>query len=418
MELRPLRGLMAIAMLATAAAAAAGEIVLAGIVETRGPAAVPGTSFRQGYELALREINASGGVLGQTLVLKPLPIDTDESAARAAAQQAVALQPFAVLGPVFSGLTLATMPATAQARIPHFTGGEATSLTRQFHPTLLRTSLTQQEALPRLCAFAVYGLGARRLAVMWLDNEFGRRGREVLGTAATRRGAQLAWEERVPTKGADWPAIVQRLRQASAQALVLIMTEEESVQALTELRRQRVSLPILGDGPMVSTRVVEGAGAAADGVIGHTGASVDLPSPRMQAFVSAYEKAWGARPDHNSLKGYFAVQALRIALQEVGRVDAQAVLDHLKNQRLDGRRHPALMTASVRYDLFGDLDRESYILQARDGRMHLVATLSALDPQFATLPNGLSLPMTSDEFRRGVQAALRGDALPPPRPSR
>lgn len=385
---------------------ACADIVLAGVTEDRGAAAPAGTAFRNGYTLAIEEINAAGGVLGQRLQLRQFDIDTSEPAVREAMKSAMALQPFAVMGPVFSGLTLAAMASTAATATPHFTGGEAASLTRKFHPSLLRTSLTQQESIPRLAAFAVHGLGARKLGVLWLDNEFGRSGHTVLQDAASRRGAKLAFDESVPPATKDWGPVVQRLMAAQVDAVVLLLTENEAVAALTELRARHFRPPVLGDGPLASTRVVGDPSGVAEGLIGHSGISVDLPNPRMAQFVADYQRRFGGRPDHNSLKGYFAVQALRMGLEATGQADRAAVLAYLKDARLDGRRQPALMTAWVRYDMFGDLNRESYILQAHAGKMRLVATMSALDTSFATLPDGRSLALDSDEFRNAARALL------------
>jgi branched-chain amino acid transport system substrate-binding protein len=407
---RRLAAFLAAASLCIAGGARA-DITLAGVTEARGAGAAAGTSFRNGYQLAVEQINAAGGVLGQPLRVQQFDIDTREQAARDAVSQAVALKPFAVLGPVFSGLTMASMPITAAGHVPHFTGGEAASLTRQFHPSLLRTSLTQQESLPRLCGFAVYGLGARKLGVLWLDNEFGRGGRTVLEGAARRRGASVVYEDKVVPSQKDWNAILDRLSASGVDALILLLTEDEAASALAALRARNFALPVLGDGPMVSTRVVTDPRNIAEGLIGHSGNSTDLPTPRMARFVADYEHRFGTRPDHNSLKGWFAVQALRIGLEAVGRADQAAVLDYLKDSRLDGRRQPDLMTSWVRYDLFGDLNRESYVLQAHGGKMRLVATLSPLDPSFALLPNGRSVAIDSDEFRRSVRTLLSGGEL-------
>jgi len=298
------------------------------------------------------------------------------------------------------------MESTVATATPHFTGGEAASLTRKFHPSLLRTSLTQQESIPRLAAFAVHGMGAKKLGVLWLDNEFGRGGHSVLLDAASRRGAKLAFDESVPASTKDWGPVVQRLMATPVDAVVLLMTENEALAALTELRARHFKAPILGDGPMASNRVVGDASGVAEGLIGHTGNTVDLPTPRMAQFVADYQKRFGSRPDHNSLKGYFAVQALRMGLEATGKVDKAVVLAYLKDSRLDGKKQPALMTAWVRYDMFGDLNRESYILQAHGGKMRLVATMSALDTSFVTLPDGRSLALDSDDLRKAVRGVL------------
>lgn len=138
------------AALAFSGARVAADIPLAGIVEARGAAAPAALSFKNGYLMAIDEINAGGGVLGQLLVLSQFDIDTSPEAAEAAARKALEARPFAVIGPQFSGITAAAMKHTAASAVPHFTSGEAASLTRQFHPSLLRTSLSQSGSAPRL----------------------------------------------------------------------------------------------------------------------------------------------------------------------------------------------------------------------------------------------------------------------------
>ncbi len=405
--MNPMRLFAAALAAACVSTAAWADIVLAGISEASGAGAAAGTHFRNGYQQAIDEANATGGVLGQALVLRQFSIDSTEAAARKAADDALAAKPFAILGPVFSGLTLAAMERTAPAAIPHFTGGEAVSLTRKFHPSLLRTSLTQQGSVPRLAAFTVYGLGARRLGLLSVENEFGRNGREVLRDTAGRKGAQITFDEHITPGQKDFAPIVQRLLAAPVDALVLMLNEDESLQALKELRRQGFRLPIVGDGPLLSPRVLEDPQAAAEGLIGHTGLSVDLPTPVVTRFVAEYQRRYGTRPDHNALKGYFAVQVLRVGLEAVGRVDAAAFLQHIKNARLDGRAHPTLMASTaVYYDLFGDLSRESYLVQVRNGKLRLLAAMSAVDSPFVGLANGKNLPLNSDEFRRELQGLI------------
>lgn len=411
------RTLAVLIVAACAATMVRAEVIIAGITEVRGGGAAAGTHFRNGYQLAIDEINAAGGLLGQPLRLRQFDVDTRDEEAQAAAKQALQARPFAILGPVFSGMTVSAMQHTVASGIPHFTGGEAVSLARKFHPTLLRTSLTQQGAVPRLTALATYGLGARRLAILWIDNEYGRSGRQVLVESAARRGAAIVFDEGIKPGQKDFGEVVQRLKARAADAAVLYLNEGETIDALLALKAAAYDRPVLGEGPMLTAKVIEQAGDAAEGVIGHTGITVESTQPHMAQFVSRYLARYGSRPDHNAVKGYFAVQVLRVGVEAVGRVDPQAFLEFVKNTRLDGRRHPRLMTTAT-YDLFGDLNRESYIVQVRGGRGRVLATLSSIDSPFVELASGRTLPLNSNEFRAELQAlTARGPvAAAAPRP--
>jgi branched-chain amino acid transport system substrate-binding protein len=387
------------------ASAAQADIAIAGITEAQGGGAVAGSAFRNGYRMAIEEINAAGGLLGHRLVLTQFDIDTHQAAALEAAQSAVAAKPFAILGPVFSGMTLSAMQATATSGIPHFTGGEAATIARRFHPTLMRTSLSQSGAMPRLAAMAAYGLGVRKVALLSVDNEFGREGRALLTQALARRGTTLAFDGAVKPGQQDVAQIVRQAVLAQADALLLYLNEGESLNVLTELRKQNFQGTIVGEGPLVSAQVIGAAGGAAEGVVAHTGVSVDLPSPRMLSFSASYLQRYGMKPDHNAAKGYFAVQVIKVGLLKLGQVDAAAFMALVKKTRLDGRANPDLMT-SVSYDLFGDLNRESYFVQVRGGRTEIMATMSSLDTAFIELANGRSMALNSNELRRELAAAL------------
>ncbi len=388
------------------------QIRLAGIAESRGTGALPGTSFKNGYAMAVDEINASGGVIGQQLVLTQYDIDTTPAAAEEATKKALLAKPFAVLGPVFSGLTLAAMQHTAPSRTPHFTGGEAATLTQKFHPSLMRTSLSQLGSVPRLGALATQGLRAKKLGLLWLDNPFGRDGKAALQAAINRRGAAITFDVPVKPGQQDFARAVADIKTAHVDALVIYMTELESIGVLKELKLQGYSRPVLSDGLVASQMVIDGADGGAEGVLSHMGIFTEMPNAHMLAFAKRYTQKCGAPPDHNSVKGFFAVQLIRAGLELVGTVDAAKFLEVCKNTHFDGGRFPELIN-SVSYDAFGDLNRESYFVVIRGGHPRLVASKASTDSGSVVLAGGRAVALMSNEFRRDLHDAMTtGSAIP------
>lgn len=397
-------------LLGLTALACHAQIPLAGVTEAKGPGAVAGTSFKNGYRMAIDEINASGGVLGKTLVLTQFDIDTKPDAAKEAMTQAIATKPFAVLGPMFSGITLATMPITAPTGIPHFTGGEAASLTRQFHPTLLRSSLSQTSSAPRLASLVSFGMEPRKLALLSIDNDFGRDGKAALLSVFKRRNVSVDHDKTFKPGQTDFTKEVADLIGFGPDALLFYSTETESIELLKELRKQGFNKPIFTDGLVASQTVIDAAGGAAEGLLAHMIASVDAPSPQVQAFTARYTARYGVRPDHNSIKGYFAVQVIKAGLNLSGAMDQPAFLKSLRDTRLDIRKYPELLS-STGYDYFGELNRESYFVLIRDGRPRVLATIRSIEGGQVELTGGQGpIAMNSAEFRRAIAAALAGGA--------
>lgn len=381
------------------------QIQLAGVTEATGSGAPAGGSFKNGYLMAIEEVNASGGVLGQKLVLTQFDIDTKADAAVDAIKKAVAAKPFAILGPVFSGLTLAAMKETADTRIPHFTGGEAASLTRKFHPSLMRTSLSQLGSVPRLGALAIHGLDAKKIGLIWIDNEFGRDGKITLAKTIKQRNATIVFDEAIKPGQTDFSQSVTNLKTVQVDALLLYATEIESIVVLKELKKQGFNKPIVSEGLVASQKVIEGSEGAAEGVLAHMNIFTGAPLTQMQTFAKRYTQKYGIKPDQNSVKGFFTVQLIKAGLEQTAKPDQIKFLDIVKNTHFDNKRFPELIS-SVSYDFFGDLNRESYFVVIRNNQPNILATIRSIDGGYVELPNGRQITLNSNEFRQELRNGL------------
>lgn len=375
------------------------EIVLVGIAESTGPGATAGTSFKNGYSLAVDELNAVGGVLGHQIKLVQHDIETSPAAAAQAVSAAIAQRPFAILGPVFSGLTLEAMDKTAGTGIPHFTGGEAVSLTQKFHPSLLRTSLSQAEAAPRLGSLVIHGIGARRVGVIWIDNAFGRDGVRVFSDYLRRRGGEIVFNASVKPGQTVFDTVAADVAAQQMDALLIYCTEAEVSGLIKAVKAAGFSKPIASDGLIAATAVASATGSAIDGVLAHSNMSIAVRQPRVQAFVARYTARFGIPPDQNSLKGYLAVGVVKAGLEQSGILDPKEFLAVIKRDRLESTRHPMLF-ANVVFDFFGDLDRESYFIIMKDQRAHVLATVRSSMGGTVELASGQLVPLNSAEFRR------------------
>ena len=79
-------------------------------------------------ELAVKEINASGGILGKK-IQTTTDTQSNPGVAKGLTQKAIDNEVFAIFGPVFSGSIMVSMAESRRAEVPNFTGGEAASIT-------------------------------------------------------------------------------------------------------------------------------------------------------------------------------------------------------------------------------------------------------------------------------------------------
>ena len=84
-------------------------ITIVGLVELSGGGATAGTNFNNGVKLAVKEINAAGGILGRQIAYTSNDTQSTPGVAKALAQKAVDDGAYVVMGPVFSGSFIVSM---------------------------------------------------------------------------------------------------------------------------------------------------------------------------------------------------------------------------------------------------------------------------------------------------------------------
>ena len=374
-----LRALLAAAGLALAfhTVAQAQPIRLATIVELSGAGATSGTNFKNGVELAIKEINATGGILGRKIETSVADTQSNPGVAKGLATKAVDDDVFAVFGPVFSGSILVSMAETRRAEIPNFTGGEAAAITKQGNPYIFRTSFTQDTAMPKVARYVAANLKAKTVALIYVNNDFGKGGREALIKALEPLGVKVVADISTDQSQVDFSAAVLKAKQSNADVVFVYTNEEEAARALRELRKQGVAKPIVGETVLTSQKVIELAGDAANGAVAHVGLTVDAPLASVRAFRARFEKEYKYVCDHNGVKGYTGVFILKAAIEKVGKLDRKLVAHALHGLAISAAQQPGVLM-DVRVDANGDLDRESFLTEARNGKQEIKEILPAL----------------------------------------
>ena len=371
--------LLAAATLALFAAPALAQapIKIVGLVELSGTGATSGTNFDNGAKLAVKEINAAGGILGRQVQYTSSDTQSNPGVAKALAQKAVDDGAYVVMGPVFSGSILVSMEETRRAEIPNFTGGEAAAITQKGNPYIFRTSFTQTTAMPKVARYIKNGLKAKTVDVMWVNNDFGKGGRDMIVKALEAEGVKVGADISTDPGQVDFSSAVLKAKQSNADALFVYTNEEESARALRELRKQGYSKPVVGETTLTSQKVIELAGEAANGAVAHVGLTADAPLPTIKAFDAAFQREYKTKSDHNGLKGYSGIYFVKVITERIGKFDGKAFAAAMKGAKISVKDNPGVLM-DVTFDQNGDLDRESFMTKVVDGKQVVVETLPAL----------------------------------------
>jgi len=376
-------GILASAVLVTvltgAAFAQSGPAIkLADVAELSGGGATVGTNWRNGIDLAIEEINAKGGILGKKLEVTHADSQSNPGVARAQVQKALDNEPYALLGPGYSGSVKVTAPLAAEAGLAQIMGGEAAELTQGGNKFLFRTSFGQQSSMPKVAKYINDDIKAKSVAIVWVNNDFGKGGRDVISKEFARYGIKVAADLSTEAGQADFAADVSKIKAANPDAVFIYLNEEESARILKELKRQGVTAPLIGETTLVGQKVVELAGEAANGARGHVGLTTDAPVDLVKAFREKFVKKYNYIPDHNGIKGYLAIYMIKAATEKMGKVDAKALAANLHGLTIKAANEPGILM-DVTLDQNGDIDRQGFLVEIVDGKQVIKQVLPKLN---------------------------------------
>src|SRR6266702_7515579 len=369
--------LSAILALAATGAAAQQSVNMPIVIELSGAGAVSGTNFRDGAVLAIEEINAKGGILKRRINAPQSDTQSNPGTSRAQVQKAIDGDPYVILGPVFSGSVKVNMVLAQLAEVPQIVGAEAAEITQAGNPYIFRTSFGQQMSMPKIANYLRDGLKAKTVAVLWVNNDFGKGGRDTFVKEMAARNIKVVGDISTESGQTDFSADVVKLKAIETDAIFVYTNEEECARFLREAKKQGINKPLIGETTLLGQKVIELAGDAANGVRGHVGLTVDAPIPAVQEFSKKFQARFNYLCDHNGIKGYTAVYFIKYVTEKVGKFDSKAFAETAHGLTITPQQEPNILMEAT-WDKNGDIDRASFLGEVVNGKQKIVEVLPKL----------------------------------------
>lgn len=313
------------------AAEAAGEPIYLGVSgPLTGPNAQYGAQWKQGFDLALDQINGSGGIKGRPLRYLFEDTQSDPKQTVAVAQKFIADKRIvAELGDFSSPASMAASPIYQRAGLLQF--GFTNS-----HPDFTKTgdfiwsnSVSQAEEQPLNAAFAVKRLGFKRIAVLHLNTDWGRTSKDHLVTAAKALGAEVVATEGYLPEEKDFRSTLVRVRDAKPDSLFLVSYYADAALLVRQARQTGLTVPVAAASSIYSPKFVELGGDAAEGVFTSSRFFPEDPRPEVQTFVQAFKAKYDKEPDAFNSYAYDTVILFGQVLREAPDLERKTIRDTL-----------------------------------------------------------------------------------------
>ena len=261
-----------------------------------GGSAALGLSARQGIEIAAKEINAKGGVLGRPLQLVERDDEGKNEVGVQVTQELIDKERVvAAVGFVNTGVALAAQHFYEEAEIPVIScATTGTMVTKQFlppdyeHNYVFRNGLYDSVQALKMVDEAVDRRKFSKIAIFADSTNYGQLGRADLEAALAARSITPVAVEKFNIKDIDMTAQLLRARQAGADVVLTFGIGPELAQIANGMAKLGWKVPLIGSNPMAMSSFIEIAGPNAEGARMVQSFIQDPSTPRRKAFIDAF----------------------------------------------------------------------------------------------------------------------------------
>jgi len=329
-----------------------------------GPKALVGRNFKQGVELAVSEINASGGVLGKPLevVFEDDQGDNPNGAINAVNKLMQVSKVPVMIGPHYSVTQMATQKTYCNGKVVSITGGTSVAITHSGCNYVVRTRSDDDVQARALIAYAQNELKAgEKTAVFYANDDFGKSGQaRVVAQMATLGLKPVAVESHNPSDK-DYSAQLAKLQKSGAELVILWAHDTDAALILRQARQ--FGLPFKFAGAVLSEDAfLKLAGSAAEGSMSASYFVPTDPNPAVQAFVKKYEARYKMAPDVWSATYYDATILAAKAINEARSADVEKIRAAFSSLNYSG------LLADYKCDKAGDCNKQVNIVEIKGGQ--------------------------------------------------
>ncbi len=323
---------------AASAGAAAKSVKVGAAFSLTQAAAQYGVTQKNGAQLAVDEINASGYVPGVKI---DLIVDDDASSKD---QAITVFQNFitqdkvaAILGPTLSNSALASDPVAQQAKVPVLAVSNTGTGITEIGDYIFRDSLAEADVVPQTVAKSQAKLGYKTVAVLYAnDDAFSKACYDAFKGALDKQGTKIVDTETFSTNDQDFSAQLAKVKDAKPDAIVVSALLNPAVGITTQARKLGLTQPIIGGNGFNSPAFIQRAGAAGEGVIVGAAWNAGATNAMGQKFITDYKAKYNSDPDQFAAQAYAGVFILAKAMTIAGSTDRTAIRDALpKVQNFD-----------------------------------------------------------------------------------
>jgi branched-chain amino acid transport system substrate-binding protein len=343
----------AVVLALSGAAAARAEILIGAAGALTGPNAYQGEQQQQGVEMAIADLNASGGVLGEQLKLVSLDDACDSGQAVAAARRLVAAKVPFVVGHQCSGASIPAAKVYEEARVIQMTASSTNPrLTEEGRMNVFRICGRDDQQGAIAGDYLADHWRTVKIAILSDGSVYGKGLADETRRQLNKRGIVEALHDEVTPGEIDYSSIIAKLRAAGVRTTYYGGYVREAALLARSAREQGYVMQLVSGDAISNEAFIRVAGAAGEGTL-FTSFRDPRQDPANQPVVDRF-RSQGFEPDGYTLNSYGAVQAWAQAVTKAGSLEMEAVIVALRNSEFE------TVLGRVSFDAKGDVRQSGF----------------------------------------------------------
>jgi branched-chain amino acid transport system substrate-binding protein len=342
------------AMMALGLGAAKADLLIATAGPMTGPYASFGEQMRRGAEMAVADLNAKGGVLGQQLQLSIGDDACDPKQAVAVANKAVSDGVVFMAGHFCSGSSIPASKVYEEEGVLQISPASTNpKLTEEGEANVFRVCGRDDQQGIVAGNFLADKFGSKKIAILHDKTAYGKGLADETKAQLNKRGITEAMYEAYTAQEKDYSAVVSKMKAAGIDAFYVGGYHTEAAIMIRQAHEKGYKPQLISGDALVTDEYWKIAGKAAEGTL-----MTFSPDPRKNATaapVVAKFRAGNYEPEGYTLYTYGAIQAWAQAVEKAGSTDLKKVIASLRAGKFD------TVLGNIGFDMKGDVTAPGYV---------------------------------------------------------
>lgn len=350
-----------------AAGSHAQDIKLGVIAGMSGPGTSYGIGIRQGAEMAVKEINAAGGVKGRKISVVLVDDASNPAQSVTAMQRLVSERVDLIVGGWGSSQVLANMEVAERAGIPYVVVGATNpKITTEKNKWTFRVIPTDSDQAEQIAEAAVKRLGMKRIAVIHDVNDYGVGNRDVFLVSLKKLGLEPVAVVSYQSNDKDFTAQLQRIASSNADGIAIFGTIPAAPAIMNQTRDLGIKARFIGTGGLANENLMSLAPRASEGTVLTTLFHEDVDADAKawsQRFVKEFSGA--AQPPRPILAAYEyrTIKTIAVPCLESAGTDKERLRQCIGSFK--GRMFG--IPGEVSFDKTGQMQQQSVLVEVGQG---------------------------------------------------